>query len=153
MEPALAGLTPVGWFHSHTRSEICLRDDDLALHNQFFPETWQIALVIQPGMDGSTRAGFFFREPADRSTESSYKTNVEAFRESRGVEKELDIGRPGKCDSATANSNLVASQPAPSPAPSAEGGPFGRFSGCAPCWRDRALMGRLATPWRRNHPR
>ena len=40
-----AGLEPVGWYHSHTRSEIFLSDVDLDIHKHFFPEPWQVALV------------------------------------------------------------------------------------------------------------
>ncbi|HEX3748826.1 MAG TPA: hypothetical protein VHW09_33100 [Bryobacteraceae bacterium] len=54
---------PVGWYHSHTRSEIFLTEADQALHNRFFPETWQVALVLKPHTFEPTRAGFFFREP------------------------------------------------------------------------------------------
>jgi len=56
------GLVPVGWYHSHTRSEIFLSDADLSIHDRFFSETWQIALVLRPHMMQPTRAGFFFRE-------------------------------------------------------------------------------------------
>src|SRR3954462_2365291 len=33
--------TPVGWWHSHTRSEIFLSDADQEIHTRFFPEPWQ----------------------------------------------------------------------------------------------------------------
>jgi hypothetical protein len=71
-DPKLNRLTPVGWYHAHTRSEICLTDRDLSLYNRFFPEPWQVALVVRPANFAPTRAGFFFREPqarirADRS--------------------------------------------------------------------------------------
>jgi proteasome lid subunit RPN8/RPN11 len=56
------GLAPAGWYHSHTRSEIFLSDDDLLIHDRFFPEPWQVALVLRPHMMQPTRAGFFFRE-------------------------------------------------------------------------------------------
>ena len=54
---------PVGWYHSHTRSEIFLSDADQELHNRYFPEPWQVALVLKPHTFEPTRAGFFFREP------------------------------------------------------------------------------------------
>jgi proteasome lid subunit RPN8/RPN11 len=53
---------PVGWYHSHTRSEIFLSEADLAIHDRFFPEPWQVALVMKPHTFEPTRAGFFFRE-------------------------------------------------------------------------------------------
>ncbi len=57
------GLVPVGWWHSHTRTDIFLSDADLAVYNQFFPEPRQIALVLKPHSFEPTRAGFFFRDP------------------------------------------------------------------------------------------
>jgi hypothetical protein len=58
----LSGVLPLGWFHSHTRSPISLSDEDLQLFQQYFPETWQIALVLRPHHFGPVRGGFFFRE-------------------------------------------------------------------------------------------
>ena len=56
-------LRPVGWYHSHTRSEIFLTEADQELHHRYFPEPWQVALVLKPHTFHPTRAGFFFREP------------------------------------------------------------------------------------------
>ncbi len=56
------GLKPVGWYHSHTRSEIFLSEADQDLHNRYFPEPWQVALVLRPHTFHPARAGFFFRE-------------------------------------------------------------------------------------------
>jgi len=56
------GLRPVGWYHSHTRSEIFLSEADLAIHRRFFPEPWQVALVMKPHTFQPTRLGFFFRQ-------------------------------------------------------------------------------------------
>src|ERR1039458_2684051 len=56
------GMQPVGWYHSHTRSEIFLSDADQDIHKRFFPEPWQIALVLKPSTFEPTRGGFFFRE-------------------------------------------------------------------------------------------
>src|SRR5271157_2575541 len=56
------GLRPVGWYHSHTRSEIFLSEADQDLHRRYFPEPWQVALVLRPHTFHPTRAGFFFRE-------------------------------------------------------------------------------------------
>ena len=52
---------PVGWYHSHTRSEIFFSDADQEIHRQFFPEPWQVALVLRPHTFNPTRGGFFFR--------------------------------------------------------------------------------------------
>jgi hypothetical protein len=62
-DPDLAGMQPVGWYHSHTRSDISLSEKDLELYSRYFPEPWQIALVLRPYRFDPVRAGFFFREP------------------------------------------------------------------------------------------
>jgi proteasome lid subunit RPN8/RPN11 len=54
---------PIGWYHSHTRSEIFLSESDQDIHNRYFPEPWQVALVLKPHTFEPMRAGFFFREP------------------------------------------------------------------------------------------
>lgn len=61
-DPDLKGYEALGWFHSHTRSEICLTDDDLHIHDRYFAELWQIALVLRPKRHERVRAGFFVRE-------------------------------------------------------------------------------------------
>lgn len=53
---------PLGWFHSHTRSEIFLSADDVAIHDKFFPQPWQVALVLRPANLQPVRAGYFFRD-------------------------------------------------------------------------------------------
>ena len=63
------GRRPVGWYHSHTRSEIFLSEADLAIHSRFFPEPWQVALVMKPHTFQPTRLGFFFRQ-ADGSMQA-----------------------------------------------------------------------------------
>jgi proteasome lid subunit RPN8/RPN11 len=62
-DPALAGLEPLGYYHSHTREEIHMSEANLRLFDRFFPEAWQIALVVRPANLAPTRAGFFFRGP------------------------------------------------------------------------------------------
>ncbi len=72
-EADLAGLEPVGWYHSHTRSEVALSPRDLEVYDSYFPQRWQVALVLRPEHYEEVRAGFFFRE-ADGGirVESSY---------------------------------------------------------------------------------
>ncbi len=58
----LEGLLPVGWFLSHTRSDVLLSPQDLEIFNDFFPEPWQVTLILCPTSAGAARAGFFVRE-------------------------------------------------------------------------------------------
>ena len=70
----LGGLTCLGWFLSHTRSDILLSDSDLEIYSHYFGAPWQVTLVVRPGRAGAMRAGFFVRE-ADGAvkTEHSYQ--------------------------------------------------------------------------------
>jgi hypothetical protein len=71
---AAEGLTPVGWFRSRTRSGIALSEADLRLHHKYFPEPWQVCLVLRPEVTRPTRAGFFFRDSNGvMRMESSYR--------------------------------------------------------------------------------
>lgn len=55
-----AGLAVAGWYHSHTRGEVSLTPEDVELHERYFPQPWQVALLLRPGAL-VTRAGFFAR--------------------------------------------------------------------------------------------
>ena len=57
----LQGLEPVGWYHSHNRSDIFLSESDVQIHDRHFRQPWQVALVLRPRGLEPTRAGFFFR--------------------------------------------------------------------------------------------
>lgn len=52
------GKRIVGWYHTHPRMGIFLSHYDTWLHNNFFPDLWQVALVVEPH---SSLAGFFVR--------------------------------------------------------------------------------------------
>jgi hypothetical protein len=49
----------IGWYHTHPRMGVFLSQYDTWLHNHFFPELWQVALVIEPH---SEVGGFFIRQ-------------------------------------------------------------------------------------------
>src|SRR5262249_41278452 len=68
------GTVAVGWYHSHTRSEIFLSDIDVEIHQRYFPEPWQVALVLKPHAFQPMRGGFFFRdENGSIRSESTYQ--------------------------------------------------------------------------------
>jgi proteasome lid subunit RPN8/RPN11 len=48
----------VGWYHTHPRMGVFLSHYDTWLHNHFFPEPWQVALVMEPH---TAVGGFFIR--------------------------------------------------------------------------------------------
>jgi proteasome lid subunit RPN8/RPN11 len=70
----LKDLRPVGWFVSHLRTGVSLSPSDLETYNGFFPESWQVTLVICPQGRGHAQAGFFLREADGKlQTEASYQ--------------------------------------------------------------------------------
>lgn len=48
----------VGWYHTHPRMGLFLSGYDLWLHDHFFSQPWQVALVMDPH---SCSGGFFIR--------------------------------------------------------------------------------------------
>jgi proteasome lid subunit RPN8/RPN11 len=62
-DPRLEELVCVGWYVSHTRTEITLTDSDQEIFSSFFAQPWQVTLVVRPSRGGNMRAGFFVREP------------------------------------------------------------------------------------------
>jgi proteasome lid subunit RPN8/RPN11 len=62
-DPRLEGLVCVGWYVSHTRTEITLSESDQEIFSAFFAQPWQVTLVVRPSRGGNMRAGFFVREP------------------------------------------------------------------------------------------
>lgn len=61
-DPKLSGLQPVGWFRAHPKASLSLSRRDIAVFKQFFPESWQVGMVLQPEK-ASTKGRFFLREP------------------------------------------------------------------------------------------
>ncbi|MBZ5582326.1 MAG: hypothetical protein LAQ30_09020 [Acidobacteriia bacterium] len=59
---APAGMEPVGWYGSHTRSGLALNENDRRVFGEFFPKPGAIAVVLRPSGMGSARAAFFYRE-------------------------------------------------------------------------------------------
>lgn len=90
---ALQGLVPVGWYLSHTRSGILLTEGDLEIYRRFFPEPWQVCLVLRPDRTKAMRAGFFIREPDGRvRADSSYREfALDAVTRTKGTEAASEI--------------------------------------------------------------
>ena len=60
-DPRLNGLECLGWYVSHTRSEITLTESDQEIFTTYFGQPWQVTLVVRPSRGGNMRAGFFVR--------------------------------------------------------------------------------------------
>jgi proteasome lid subunit RPN8/RPN11 len=59
----------VGWYHTHPHMGVFLSYYDTWLHHHFFPEVWQVALVVDPH---SATGGFFIRQADDELDPSQY---------------------------------------------------------------------------------
>lgn len=59
IEEYYPGRCIVGWYHTHPRMHVFMSQYDTWLHSGFFPELWQVALVVEPH---SSTAGFFIRQ-------------------------------------------------------------------------------------------
>jgi proteasome lid subunit RPN8/RPN11 len=66
----LEGLVCVGWYVSHTRTEIALAQSDQEVFSAYFSQPWQVTLVVRPSRGGNMRAGFFVWE-ADGTVNAS----------------------------------------------------------------------------------
>ena len=113
-DPDLAGLQRVGWFLSHARSDIFLNASDLEIYNGFFPEPWQVTLVVRPSRTGTARAGFFARE-ADGSlrSESSYQDFIIEPLHRPSASRELDRRKlPRELQAARASTETSNMEPA-----------------------------------------
>jgi proteasome lid subunit RPN8/RPN11 len=116
-DPKLEGLVPLGWYHSHTRSEIFLSPADLVLYNEFFPERWQIALVLRPANLQPTRGAFFFRDGKGRIADEASPREFVMAPPGYGLTLlEEDVGDAPTEDPGTGETH--APQP-PAPAPEA----------------------------------
>lgn len=107
-DPSLAGLAPLGWYHSHTRGGLALSAADVELHDRYFPQSWQVAMVLLPRYSKPTRIGLFGRA-ADGALPAAPEFEFESG--------PAAVGRPpGARERAT-----VAEAPAVEPPPEAPG--------------------------------
>ncbi len=61
-DASLKGLEPVGWYHSVSNQEFCLTEQDVKLHDDFFQEPWQVAVVFKRSKTEPVVVGTFFRQ-------------------------------------------------------------------------------------------
>jgi hypothetical protein len=58
------GLVPIGWYHT-AYQDLRLARGSTALHNRWFPEPWQMLMVLRRERRGPVRVGLFHRDPND----------------------------------------------------------------------------------------
>ncbi|MGH2581792.1 MAG: Mov34/MPN/PAD-1 family protein, partial [Anaerolineales bacterium] len=85
LEERYAKKGVVGWYHTHPRMGIFLSGYDLWLHEHFFPQPWQVALVVEPH---SGAGGFFVRDRKNHLNPRKYYGFYELH--NRRVESVMD---------------------------------------------------------------
>lgn len=76
------GKTLLGWYHTHPHMGIFFSQWDAWIHRYFFPQPWQVALVIEP----CTSIGGFFTRNADGELNSeSYQGFFELTNNERSL--------------------------------------------------------------------
>jgi proteasome lid subunit RPN8/RPN11 len=124
---------PVGWYHSHTRSEIFLSVADLDLYSDFFKEPWQVALVLRPHTYLPMRAGFFVRDAGGSiHSEASYKeftlepSDVKPLESPPTATQRVPVA--STAIAAAVETRVTGSEPPPNPEPATEAAtPLPRF--------------------------
>ncbi len=125
-DPRLEGLVCAGWYVSHTRTEITLSESDQEIFSTYFPQPWQVTLVVRPSRGGNMRAGFFVWEPdgtvkaSESYGEFSFPDRLAAVFDHKGSsgERKAPEYRP-ESRSEYRNVQRVPEPPAPVAAPAA----------------------------------
>lgn len=63
----LAGLTPVGWYQSTSRRDLGLSDHAREFFQRFFPEPWQIAMLVTRSKGNPLSVAVFVRDSDGRA--------------------------------------------------------------------------------------
>ncbi|HEY2844387.1 MAG TPA: hypothetical protein VGJ09_12080 [Bryobacteraceae bacterium] len=128
-DPRLEGLVCVGWYVSHTRSEITLTESDQEIFSAYFGKPWQVTLVVRPSRGGNMRAGFFVREAdgnlqaAQSYLEFNFPDRLAAAFEHRGTfterkaPEQRGVYRPADPAAASPPADAARSAPASNPPP------------------------------------
>ena len=97
IDPSLKGLEVVGWYCSHTRSELLLLDHELLLHDTYFAGQHQFILVFKPHDLYSVTAGIFSRN-ADRTIDPNHPSTILELLELRPFRNADQAFISGECD-------------------------------------------------------
>lgn len=82
MEARFPDAELLGWYHTHPRMGVFFSEYDAWLHTHFFPEPWQVGLVIEPA---SKAGGFFIRRLDGGLDRSAYYGFYELTNQRRSV--------------------------------------------------------------------
>ena len=59
----IGSLEVLGWFISHSRSDLTLTEQENKIFSELFAEAWQVTLLVKPEKFKATRFAFVVREP------------------------------------------------------------------------------------------
>jgi len=86
-DEGLNGLVPVGWFHSACNRAAAPNEHDTALHDDFFAEPWQVAMILKGSKDGPVTVCLSFREDQHPIPfETGHLLTLEDFRSESSTE-------------------------------------------------------------------
>jgi proteasome lid subunit RPN8/RPN11 len=136
----LEDLVCVGWYVSHTRTEIVLTESDQDIFSSFFAKPWQVTLVVRPSRGGNMRAGFFVWEsggtvnPSQSYQEFNFPDRLAAAFEHRGsfgerpAPEQRSAARPARPAPVPIPAQDIPANPEPRVAPIPSGSPAPRVS-------------------------
>jgi hypothetical protein len=122
-DPRLEDLVCVGWYVSHTRTEIMLTESDQEVFSSYFAKPWQVTLVVRPSRGGNMRAGFFVREAggtvngSQSYLEFNFPDRLAGVFENRGDHRGDRRGSPAERPAPEPRSAPRAARPTPAQAP------------------------------------
>lgn len=99
-EGRTTGNQVVGWYQSHVRGGLEMAQTAIDLHQRFFLEPWQFAVVLRPYANGTADAAFFFRQgrtmasrkatPSSRLAKKTVKTREPKYWKSTDIPTPVD---------------------------------------------------------------
>lgn len=111
-DPELAGCEPVGWYVSHTRSDLAFNAWDEEVFHDCFPLLAQVTLVLKPAKFDPSRAIFYGRDAAGALTEGQ-EFRIE--QQADPVNAEVPPKPPGPEPARGPEPAVVLAQPPPEP--------------------------------------
>lgn len=116
-----AGFTPIGWVHSVSRRDLGLSDHARELSQRFFPEPWQVAMIVRRSKDDPTRIGLFTRDlhggldlysPAQEFTLDTLRQREASVAASEASVTEPDVAFPLAEDPLSEEATIATELPA-----------------------------------------
>jgi hypothetical protein len=105
-DPALEGLCIVGWYCSHTRSDLLLLDRELVLHDTYFAGADNFVIILKPRDLRNVTAAIFLRG-ANGAIDPNCPATILELRELRITRQPTRAGTSKSCDLSTFSSHTA----------------------------------------------